>query len=63
MINNFRDVQRLLLQFGTVVYTKDKALDLEMIEEELKELREHGFIEAEDYMKAFMILKKRRREL
>lgn len=62
-MKTFNDIQKLLLQFGTLVYTKDKETDLEMIEDELKELREHGLIEMETYRNAQMILRQRRREL
>lgn len=61
-IKNFNDVQKLLLQFGTLIYTRDKEADIDMMEDELKELRERGLIEVETYMSALMILKKRRSE-
>ena len=61
-IKNFNDVQKLLLQFGTLIYTRDKEADIDMMEDELKELREQGLIEVETYMSALMILKKRRSE-
>jgi len=62
VIKNFKDIQKLLLQFGTLIYTKDNETDIDMIEEELKELREHGLIDSEAYMNALLILKQRRRE-
>lgn len=51
------DVMQLLKRFGTYIYTKDRLADLEMMEEEIKELYKMQMIEANDFQIAILILR------
>lgn len=51
------EVQKLLLRFGTVIYTGNRIGDLEMMESELNELFQHQMINKDEYMKARLLLK------
>jgi uncharacterized protein YqgQ len=50
------DVRRLLKQFGTVIYTGDQEGDIELMIEELKELKEMGMIDMTTFSEAFRVL-------
>lgn len=51
------DVQQLLKQFGTIIYVGDRLADLELMEEELKELYQSQLIDVKDYQMALLILR------
>ncbi|TXK91779.1 DUF910 family protein [Parageobacillus sp. SY1] len=51
------DVQQLLKQFGTIIYVGDRLADLELMEEELKELYQSQLIDVKDYPMALFILR------
>lgn len=51
------DVMQLLKRFGIFVYTKDRIADLEMMEEEIKELYAMQMIQATDYQMAVLLLR------
>ncbi|AIM15604.1 MULTISPECIES: YqgQ family protein [Neobacillus] len=51
------DIQQLLKRFGTVIYIGDRVADLELMEEELKELYKSQLIETKDYQTALLILR------
>lgn len=51
------DVMQLLKRFGIYVYTKDRLADLEMMEDEIKELHKMQMIEAKDFQMAVLLLK------
>ncbi|MBM7569670.1 YqgQ family protein [Aquibacillus albus] len=52
------DVQQLLKKYGTIIYIGDRLADLELMEDEIKELYQSQFISAKDYQKAVLILKR-----
>ncbi|AUJ26269.1 MULTISPECIES: YqgQ family protein [Virgibacillus] len=52
------DIQQFLRKYGTFIYTGNRLGDLQMMELEINELYELGFIENKTYMEAKMILKK-----
>lgn len=56
-------VREYLRRYNSFIYTKDKSLDLDLIEEELKELKKNAFIENELYLKFILIIRKERRLL
>lgn len=56
-IKSIGDVRILLKQFGILIYTKDPIADLELMEEDLQELNEHGLVEKELYLKAILIIR------
>ena len=51
------DVMQLLKRFGIYVYTKDRVADLEIMEEEIKELYAMQMIQPEDFQLAILILR------
>jgi uncharacterized protein YqgQ len=51
------DVQQLLKRFGTIVYIGDRLADLELMEEELKELYQSQLIDVKDFQMALFILR------
>jgi len=55
-------LQEFLRRFGIMIYTGDRAGDLVLIEDEVKELWEMGLIDKDEYlqvMAALMIEKKK----
>ncbi|TCS95092.1 YqgQ family protein [Hazenella coriacea] len=57
-MNRVKNVRDLLKRFGIVVYTGDPVGDLEFMLDEIKDLKDTGLIENEEYLKAITILKK-----
>ncbi|MRH43127.1 DUF910 family protein [Aquibacillus halophilus] len=51
------DVQQLLKKFGTIIYIGDRLADLEMMEDEIKELFQSQCIETKDYQMAILLLR------
>lgn len=51
------DVQKLLLKYGTVIYIGDRLSDLELMEEELRELYHSQLLEVHDYKMAQLIVR------
>ncbi|PSL41175.1 uncharacterized protein YqgQ [Planomicrobium soli] len=56
------DVMQLLKSFGTVIYTGDRKADLDLMEDEIKELYKQQFISAKDFSTALLILRQKRNE-
>jgi uncharacterized protein YqgQ len=57
-MNTFYDVQQLLKKHGTIIYTKDRQLDLELMEEELRELYNWKMIETHVFQQSLLIIRK-----
>ncbi|MEI4770906.1 YqgQ family protein [Psychrobacillus sp. FJAT-51614] len=57
------DVMQLLKRFGTYIYTKDRIADLELMEDEIKELYKMQMIEAQDFQLALLILRQEKNNL
>ncbi|SDM86428.1 Uncharacterized protein YqgQ [Psychrobacillus sp. OK028] len=57
-MNSVYDVMQLLKRFGIYVYTKDRIADLEMMEDEIRELYNMQMIEAKDFQVAMLLLRK-----
>jgi len=55
------DVRQLLKRFGTFIYTGDRLADLELMEDEIRELYREELIEAREYQNAMLILKREKR--
>jgi uncharacterized protein YqgQ len=51
------DIQQILKKFGTIIYTGDRVADLELMEEEIRELYRSQLIEGTDYQMALLLLK------
>ncbi|SER81229.1 YqgQ family protein [Psychrobacillus sp. OK032] len=56
-MNSVYDVTQLLKRFGIYVYTKDRLADLEMMEEEIKELYRMQMIEVKEFQLAVLLLR------
>lgn len=51
------DIQQFLKKFGTIIYVGDRIADLELMEEEIKELYQSQLIETKDYQMAILLLR------
>lgn len=56
-MKNMINVYELLKKFGTIIYTGDRIGDLELMEDELKELYKSNMIEAKQLQTAILIIK------
>lgn len=63
IMKTFYDVQQLLKKHGSIIYTKDREMDLLIMEDEVRELHEWGMIEISDYQQALLILRMERNKL
>jgi uncharacterized protein YqgQ len=57
------DLGQLLKKHGTIIYTRDRSLDLVLMEEELRELYEMKLIDVKDYQQGLLILKTEKTKL
>ena len=57
MMETIYDVQQLLKKFGTVIYVGDRLADLQLMEEELKELQHSSLIDPKEYQMALLLLR------
>lgn len=62
-LRTFYDVQQLLKKFGTIIYTRDRELDLFLMEVELRQLHESGMIDTKLFQQGLLIFKAERRKL
>lgn len=53
------DVMQLLKRYGTVIYTGDYQADLELMEEEIRELHRLQFITPQEFTTALLILRQK----
>ncbi|KAB2338515.1 YqgQ family protein [Cytobacillus depressus] len=51
------DIQQFLKKFGTIIYVGDRVADLELMEEEIKELYQAQLMDAKDYQMAILLLR------
>jgi uncharacterized protein YqgQ len=51
------DVQQLLKKYGTIIYVGDRLADLELMEEEIKELYQSQLIDVKEYQMAILLLR------
>lgn len=51
------DIQQLLKRFGTIIYTGDRVADLQLMDDELRELYKSQLIELKEYQMALFLLK------
>ncbi|MCM3161773.1 YqgQ family protein [Metabacillus litoralis] len=57
------DVQQLLKKFGTIIYIGDRVSDLELMEEEMKQLYQSNLVEPKDYQMAILLLRQEMQKL
>lgn len=58
-MKNLYDVMQLLKRYGTFIYTGDYQADLDMMEDEIKELYRLQFITPKEYSTALLILRQK----
>jgi uncharacterized protein YqgQ len=51
------DIQQLLKNFGTFIYVGDRIADLELMEEEVRQLFQSTLIDTKDYQMAILLLR------
>ncbi|REJ10578.1 YqgQ family protein [Halobacillus trueperi] len=51
------DIQQYLKKFGTIIYIGDRLADLEMMEDEVRELYKAQCMPSEDYQMAILLLR------
>ena len=56
-MNSLYDVMQLLKRFGVFVYTKDRLGDLEIMEDEVRELYKMQMIDVKDFQIAMLLLR------
>ncbi|MFA9559387.1 YqgQ family protein [Evansella sp. AB-rgal1] len=59
---NLYELQQLFKKFGTFIYTGQKLGDIEIMEDELKELYRMGLIEDKIYRDGILLLIQERRK-
>jgi uncharacterized protein YqgQ len=57
------DIYELLKRFGIYIYTGDRLGDLELIEDEVKELYKTRLLESKDYQTAILIIRQEERRV
>ncbi|QQK78265.1 DUF910 family protein [Salicibibacter cibarius] len=62
-MNSIHDIRQLLLNYHSVIYTRDPQADIILMEEELSMLKETGLLEAEDYYACKLVLQAEQRKL
>jgi uncharacterized protein YqgQ len=51
------DIQQFLKSYGTIIYVGDRLADLELMEDELKELFQSQLIEVKEFQTALLLLR------
>lgn len=51
------DIQQFLKKFGTIIYVGDRIADLELMEDEVRELYKSQCMTTEDYQMAILLLR------
>ncbi|WP_442594912.1 YqgQ family protein [Neobacillus sp. D3-1R] len=51
------DIQQFLMKYGTIIYVGDRLADLELMEEELKELNQSQLIDVKDFQTALLLIR------
>jgi len=61
-ITSMNDIRLLLKRFGTFIYSGDPVADLELMEDEIKDLYEAKLLEPHDFQLALLYIKKEKRK-
>ncbi|WP_456274047.1 YqgQ family protein [Bacillus sp. AK031] len=56
-MKNMYDVQQLLKKYGIFIYLGDRNADLEMMQEEVRELYQSGLVSIDEFQKSILILR------
>lgn len=57
------DIRQYLKQFGIIIYLGDRKAELELMEEEVKELYRSQLMDTKDYQMAIFLLRQERKML
>ena len=57
------DIYQLLKQYGTYIYTGDRFGDLQLIEDEVKELYKANVMDVKDYQMALLVIRQEEQRL
>ncbi|KQL57962.1 MULTISPECIES: YqgQ family protein [Bacillaceae] len=57
------DIRDLLKQYGSFIYTRDRGMDLQLMQKEIKDLYQYGMISSQLYQSALLILKQEKAKL
>ncbi|QTM99825.1 DUF910 family protein [Sediminibacillus dalangtanensis] len=57
------DIQQYLKKFGTFIYLGDRIADLDMMEDEVRELYKAQCMETRDFQSAILLLKQEKQKL
>ncbi|GAF24028.1 MULTISPECIES: YqgQ family protein [Shouchella] len=57
------DIRDLLKQYGSFIYTRDRGMDLQLMQKEIKDLHQYGMISSHTYQGAILILKQEEAKL
>lgn len=57
MMRTIYDIQQYLKKFGTIIYIGDRVADLELMEQEIRELHQSQLIDPQDYQMAILLLR------
>ncbi len=55
------DIQQILKRFGIFIYTGNRRSDLDLMEEEIRELYKFGLLSVQEFNSAILLLRKERR--
>jgi Bacterial protein of unknown function (DUF910). len=55
-VKSILDVRDLLKRFGTIIYIGDRQAELELMEQEVRELYRHRLISEQEFLSAILII-------
>ncbi|MED4019064.1 MULTISPECIES: YqgQ family protein [Sutcliffiella] len=56
-MKSITDVRKLLIKYGAIIYIGDRVADLELMQDELRELYRSNILEASDFQSAMIIIR------
>lgn len=62
-MSSMLDIIQLLKQYGVYIYTLDRFGDLELMEDEIKELYKANVLDVKDFQMALLVLRQEKRRL
>jgi uncharacterized protein YqgQ len=57
VVNSIYDIQQLLKKYGTVIYIGKRLYDLQLMEDELKELYYSQLVDPKEFQMALLIIR------
>ncbi|RDI43949.1 YqgQ family protein [Falsibacillus pallidus] len=56
-MKSYYDLQQFLKRFGIIIYMGDRLVDLELMEEEFKELYQGKLIDVKEFQNALIVIR------